>query len=224
MKKYRLTSGAEPKKFMSDIVRLNVRSGSVKAKMMDDHHSETHEVESPEDLLTRQFQMYYEKGYIEGQNAIKLDLEKDYTSRLLEKTEEFNEILRSLDQNLKNYEQAFDKIVIDVSIVVAEKILQKEIEKTPVITSSLKDSIRKVLGANEILIKINPKDYNVINEERSTLLLEESFSKIKFEHDDRIEPGGCFVETEIGNVDSRISTQLAEIKKQLETSFTNTLT
>lgn len=208
---------------MSDVVRINVKSRSLKAMIMDDQHAQAQEVESSEDLLNRQYQMYYERGYSEGQNAIKFDLEKDFTSRLIEKTEEFNGILRSLEENLKNYEQVFDKIVIDVAIIIAEKIIKKEIEKNPIITSTLRDSIRKVLGANEILIKINPKDYNVLNEQSSKVLLEESFNKIKFEHDDRIEPGGCFVETEIGNVDSRISTQLSEIKKHLETAFNNTI-
>ena len=34
-----------------------------------------------------------------------------------------------------------------------------------------------------------------------------------------IEKGGCFVETELGNIDARISSQLNEIIKQLELNF-----
>lgn len=205
---------------MSEVIRLNLKSNSIRVKMMEGV-SDDQEVESEEDLLNRQFQNYYEKGYLDGQNAIKFELEKDFTSRLIEKTEEFNKILMSLEDNLKNYDQAYDKIVIEVSVLIAERILKKEIDREPIITSSLRDSIRKVLGANEILIKVNPKDHKILLDDSSNLLLEESFNKIKFEHDDRIEPGGCFVETEIGNVDSRISTQLNEIKKQLEVTFNN---
>ncbi|MBZ0199159.1 MAG: hypothetical protein K8H86_04775 [Ignavibacteriaceae bacterium] len=39
---------------------------------------------------------------------------------------------------------------------------------------------------------------------------------MKFEPDDTLDMGGCFIETEIGNVDARLSTQINEIKKQLE--------
>jgi flagellar biosynthesis/type III secretory pathway protein FliH len=39
---------------------------------------------------------------------------------------------------------------------------------------------------------------------------------IKFEIDDNIEIGGCLIETEIGNLDARISSQLNEISKALE--------
>jgi flagellar biosynthesis/type III secretory pathway protein FliH len=51
--------------------------------------------------------------------------------------------------------------------------------------------------------------------------MKDSFSKIKFEKDDRIELGGCFVESEIGNADGRISSQLNELKRKLESGFSN---
>lgn len=208
---------------MSEVIRINLKSNAIKVKLMDEVKAASFQQPSEEDLIKNQLQNYYEKGFSDGQNAIRLELEKEFTSRLIEKTEEFSTILLSLEENLKNYEQAFDNIIIEVSIAVAEKILKREIAKESIITTSLRDSIRKVLGANEILIKINPKDHKILNDESSSLLLEESFSKIKFEHDERVDPGGCFVETEIGNVDSRISTQLSEIKKQLENTFNNTI-
>jgi flagellar assembly protein FliH len=43
-----------------------------------------------------------------------------------------------------------------------------------------------------------------------------SYSNLKFESDDRIDVGGCFVESEIGNVDARISSQLNELKTLLK--------
>jgi flagellar assembly protein FliH len=46
-----------------------------------------------------------------------------------------------------------------------------------------------------------------------------SFNKIKIEPDACIEQGGCLIETEIGSVDARISTQLSEMQKQLEDSL-----
>jgi flagellar biosynthesis/type III secretory pathway protein FliH len=51
--------------------------------------------------------------------------------------------------------------------------------------------------------------------------MKDSFSKIKFEQDDRIELGGCFIESEIGNADGRISSQLNELKRKLELGLDN---
>ena len=50
--------------------------------------------------------------------------------------------------------------------------------------------------------------------------MDDSFARIKFEPDERIDKGGCFVETEIGNVDARISTQLNELKRQFDSYLT----
>ena len=76
--------------------------------------------------------------------------------------------------------------------------------------------MKKVLGANNVIIKLNEKDLANLNNESKNLLNDGSFSKIKFETDDSIEPGGCLIETDIGNVDGRIGAQLKELKKQLE--------
>jgi len=75
-----------------------------------------------------------------------------------------------------------------------------------------------------VIIKINPADFSVLHSEDQGIFLEESFSKIKFEQDEKIEPGGCIVETDIGNVDSRIATQIFEVRKHLEAHFTNQVT
>jgi len=83
----------------------------------------------------------------------------------------------------------------------------------------LKEAVRKILGANEILIKINPEDYKGISLDGTHKDLERNFSKIRFEQDNNIDPGGCLIETEVGNVDARIASQLDEISKQLENNF-----
>ncbi len=207
---------------MSDVVRLNLRSGGFKVKIKteeEENFAQQNLGPSPEEILQQKMQNSYEKGFEEGQNSIRAELEQLYNERIEEKAREVENILLSLEANLRNYDEAFDKIVIEVSSAISEKIIKREIEKESVFNENLKDSIRKVLGANEIIIKLNPGDYAKLNSAEGNILIEESFSKFKFEVDERIEQGGCYVETEIGNVDSRISSQIAEIKKQLEQNF-----
>lgn len=206
---------------MSNVIKLNRKSGSVKVMVKGDDDDSENREQSQEEYYQKQLDSYYNKGLKEGYNKACKELEENFKVELLKRAEEFEKILLSLEANLRGYEEAFDKVVIDVSISIAEKLVKHEIDKRSTINENLRESIRKVLGANEIKIKLNPKDHEIINSEGKNLLLDESFSKIKFEQDNRIEPGGCFVETEIGNVDSRISTQLAEVQRQLEASFIN---
>ena len=99
--------------------------------------------------------------------------------------------------------------------------MKREIDKESIIREVLDESLRKVLGANEIIVRLNSNDYESIIVEGKSFQMKDSFSKIKFEKDDRIELGGCFIESEIGNADGRISSQLNELKRKLESGLTN---
>ncbi|HEX2869565.1 MAG TPA: FliH/SctL family protein [Ignavibacteriales bacterium] len=214
---------------MSDVVKLNLRAGAVKIKFNSDFETLPEDLpEGPpakeEDYIQLQLQNYYDKGFQEAQRLTSLELEKEYTQKLIEKTDEFNRILSAIESNLSEYEQAFDMIVTDVAVAIAEKIVKREISKETIISSTLSESVKKILGANEVIIKLNPRDYSILHSDEESILLEESFSKIKFEQDDKIEPGGCVVETDIGSVDSRIATQISEVKKHLDAHFNNQVT
>ena len=40
-----------------------------------------------------------------------------------------------------------------------------------------------------------------------------------FQSDPSIEGGGCYIETELGNIDATLSTQVSELKKRFEESL-----
>jgi len=165
-------------------------------------------------LLTQEFN----KGFEEGTKSVSLKYETEYSEKLLTRIEYFQNIISSFDKELILQNIEFEHLVINLSCMIAEKIIKREIEKESIISVNLKESVKKVLGANNIIIKVNPSDYNEIIIESKSLLLEDSFSKVQFEEENRIERGGCFIETEIGNVDAKISSQFSEIKKNLESS------
>jgi len=73
------------------------------------------------------------------------------------------------------------------------------------------------------VIRLNPADYESIVNDGKTYQLKDTFSKIKFEQDERIEIGGCLVESEIGNADGRISSQLNELRRKLDSDNNTTI-
>ena len=85
-------------------------------------------------------------------------------------------------------------------------------------SSVLKNSLQKVIGANQVIIKLNPIDYNSITTSEFIPEIESSFNKIKFEEDSKIELGGCIINTELGNVDAKISNMINELIRKLENS------
>ncbi|MFH1194281.1 MAG: FliH/SctL family protein [bacterium] len=206
---------------MSDVIKLNVKSKGLKVFMPDSMNggSEFNSLYDEQDILQRELQNQFNQGFEKGYAEARAKLAKEFSDDLIGKSEEFYRILASFEEKLTHYETDFDKIIIKVSEKIAAVILKGEIQNKSVIESTLKSAVDKVIGANDVTIKINPEDYLLVTAEGKNNSFEQHFSKIKFEKDNRIERGGCVIETEIGSVDARISSQLNEIIKNLENNL-----
>ena len=204
---------------MSDVIKLSAKAAKPSVKISGFGNSAISVVES--ESHERRLEDYYQKGFKEGQEKARRDLEQSYMDKLARKYEELYNIFQQYDENLIEYERTFEEIAIETAYELAKKILQHEIKDKSIINENVRLAINKIIGANEIKLKLNPADLDHINDLNKNILNASSFSKIKIEADERIEEGGCLIETEIGNVDARISTQLNELKKQLEDNLEN---
>ncbi len=205
---------------MSDVIKINKRPTNVIAYSNTAeifHTSEEQEKENYQNALHNQ----YTKGFSDGQKAVQEKTEHEFNEKLLRKYSELNNIISDLNDKAVQLDAKFEELVMDAAFILAAAILKREIDKESIIKEMLDESLRKVLGANEIIVRLNPKDYESIIVEGKSFQMKDSFSKIKFEKDDRIELGGCFIESEIGNADGRISSQLNELKRKLDPGFKN---
>jgi len=106
-------------------------------------------------------------------------------------------------------ESAEDQLV-ELSLLVAEKIVQKQIEMDPtIIKSVVEDTLNKISGSDRITFKIHPSDADVFNEFQPYL---ESrligVEKISIQQDATIDQGGCIIETDLGFLDVTIREKL----------------
>lgn len=161
----------------------------------------------------------YQQGFEDGFNTAKRDLESEFDDMMLKKSEEFYRILESFEGKLADYEGLFDTLVIKLAVKISEKIVRDEIKNRSIIENSISEAVKKVMGANQVHIKMSPADYELISSNGKAALIERNFDKVKFEVTDKVEEGGCIIETEIGNVDARIQSQIDAISAQLESAF-----
>ncbi len=201
---------------MSEILKLHIKSKSLKAVVSGNDLVTPIVAEYEEDTVEKELEKRFADGYEQGYAKAKEELEEVSENELLKKTEEFYNILFNFETTLKEYENDFLKIVVNVSKAIAEKIVKKEVESVEILEETLREAASKIIGANEVIIKLNPEDYNFITQNDRASFMANKFSRIKFEGDSKIDKGGCFIETEIGNVDARISTQINEITKALK--------
>jgi flagellar assembly protein FliH len=206
---------------MSDKMKINLRPGRFNLKLKDNKLPQPLDSLSDKEVLQQKLEENYEAGFDDGYSKAKSDLQKEFNSKLDQKYDELNKIISLFNDNIKAYDKDFEKVIVRLALVISEKIIRKEIEEESGIIDVLKESLRKIVGANSVVVRLNPVDYKNVVTDNKKVIADEAFSKINFESDDRIEKGGCLIESDIGNVDARISTQLNEIKKQFEANFSN---
>lgn len=201
---------------MSNVIKLRKQENKVNVKVnigMDD--TSTH-FETEEEILNRKLKEAFEKGYAKAQQDLSENYQSELNDKLKNEKKLFHEKLLKIDETMKTYEQKFSEIVLSVSILISKKILKHEIEKDSPLIENLKSIAQKLIGANYLLIKCNEAEMTRLKESSDNIFSDANFSKVKFEADNSIEMGGFVVESDIGNIDGKISSQLSEIKKGIE--------
>lgn len=212
---------------MSDVIKLNIKSKNLRAVIADSVDNNDGFTELPE-VIEREKQEHahkieleneYKKGFEEGKIDATEHLKKIHSEDLLKQSQNFYSIISTFEEKLKIFENDFHSLVINVAEKIAAKIVEKEIEHKSTLEQILEKNLRKIIGANDIVIKLNPEDNSRIQKSSKEYLTSSGITKIRFEANENIQIGGCLIESEIGNLDARIETQINEIIKALENHF-----
>lgn len=107
--------------------------------------------------------------------------------------------------------------ILRLAVAVAEKVLQAELELKPKKQLSiLQKALTRIPGAVGYKIRLHPGDLEKLAEMVPQLQTVFSEPKqVEMVADPAVEPGGCFITTELGNVDARIGTQMELILAEL---------
>ncbi|MEJ5263096.1 MAG: FliH/SctL family protein [Ignavibacterium sp.] len=202
---------------MSNVIKLNSKSARINVKISEESFSPI-ENDKKDNSLEIELHNRYISGFNDGQKDAINKLQHEYYEKLKVKYEQLDSLLNQLYEQNKLLNENFNKVVLETSFAIAEKIIRRELEKDSSIVNLIETCLKKVLTANEILIKLNPDDFKIVTNDLKEINKSIDVSKIRFEKDEAIEKGGCLVETEIGNADARISSQLNELKRKLEES------
>jgi len=155
----------------------------------------------------------YQKGVEEGQKT-GIKIGKAETQSALK-------LLNTLSQELGDaQEQLFgqaEEMVVKLACSIARQVIYREVETDPdVIVGAVKQALSYVKEAVKPVIKMNPTDYEHLNACRGELLASsEGIGSLTFEMDERIERGGCVVETESGTVDGRLDLRYERVERVL---------
>ncbi len=107
--------------------------------------------------------------------------------------------------------------LLKLSVKIAEKIIGEEIRLDPSRQVQIvREALSKASTADSILLRIHPDDLQLIRE--NLPLLQSAFNSpkpLEIKDDFSIPMGSCFIETDRGNLDARIQSQLEQIINEL---------
>jgi len=155
----------------------------------------------------------YEKGFAAGEKAgFELGMKKAEV--------QMSGVVKVLDE-LSDFKTSLygpcEQEMLELSMLIAKKVIHREIEKKDAVLDCLRVAIKSVVAAGEILIKVNPKDLDVLNNNKAEFArYSGSGAKgLKIEADPEIDKGGCVIETNYGEVDAAIASVLSDIEERL---------
>ena len=151
------------------------------------------------------FDQGHEDGYESGRAEVERLIEQLHTiiNHAIEKR---NEIIEESETQL-----------INLVLLIAKKVVKviSENQKNVVINNVIQ-ALRKLKSRGEVAIRVNLDDVGLTTEHvKDFMRMVENVKSITIVEDSSVDKGGCVIETDFGQVDARISSQLHEIEEKI---------
>jgi len=146
-----------------------------------------------------------QEGYGEGKAEVERLVQR--TQVMLERAQnKRGEILSETEQE-----------IIDLVLLIARKVIKVISEsQRNIIVSNVVQSLRKIKGRGSVIIRVNMSDLQLATEHKDEFIkLVEGANSIQIVEDSTVDSGGCIIETDFGEIDARISSQLAELESKI---------
>jgi len=161
----------------------------------------------------------HEKGLQEG----KIEGKEEVVSQSKIVIEGIENVLKEITAYKDDFPKIYEKEVIGLIKEISKKVVHVEARMDErVILKNIYKAFDILSDRVEVKLNINPDDLDFVNENRPEFFSNvKGLQSISIEADSDVERGGCFIETEYGNVDARIQTQLDRVESALEELLKN---
>jgi flagellar assembly protein FliH len=192
--------------------RVDCRGNFLKNEGPDDIMEKAHEKAS---MLEREA---YEKGFAQGEkDGLELG-----AAKALKIVENIENLLGEIGSLRTGIVKLHEKDIIELICAVAEKVVHHQVALNG--TTIRETVIRAIQLATEkrsILLRVNSEEFAYIEQLRPELFQRfNEITSIKVVSSPSVKRGGCFLETQCGDVDARIETQMEMISRRLEEAYT----
>ena len=107
--------------------------------------------------------------------------------------------------------------VINLVLLISKKVIKviSENQKNVVINNVVQ-ALRKLKSRGDVVIRVNLADVELTSEHISDFMkMVENVKSVTVLEDSSVDRGGCIIETDFGQIDARVSSQLHEIEEKI---------
>lgn len=164
--------------------------------------------------LAQQMEEAYARGRQDGLN----EAEGRFATTVQALTQALEDVSRMRDSLAQTGSQDMLRLVM----AVAEQVIRTTVTVDPnVVLAIIENALKASIRADSFRVRVNPVDLEGVTKQKPLFLASISGMKnISFEADPQISQGGCRVDSELGDVDATIETQLEAIRQALSEAIT----
>ena len=151
----------------------------------------------------------YDQGHADGYESGSAEVQ-----RLIEQLHSI--INHAIDKRNEIIEESETQL-INLVLLITKKVVKviSENQKNVVINNVIQ-ALRKLKSRGEVVIKVNLEDVKLSSEHvKDFMRMVENVKSVTVVEDSSVDRGGCVIETDFGQIDARISSQLHEIEEKI---------
>jgi flagellar assembly protein FliH len=152
----------------------------------------------------------YREGHEEGFNEGRAEVER--------LTEQLHMIINMAIEKRNEIIDESETQLINLVLLIARKVVKviSENQKNVVVNNVIQ-ALRKLKTRGDVVIRVNLEDVQLTSDHvKDFMRMVENVKSITVVEDSTVDPGGCIIETDFGEIDARISSQLEEIENRIQ--------
>ena len=155
----------------------------------------------------------YDAGYKDGLEK-GFESGKEEVGRLIEKV---HQVLNTAIEKRNAIIEESETQLINLVLLISQKVIKviSENQKNVVINNVIQ-ALRKLKTRGEVVVRVNLDDVKLTTEHiKDFMKMVDNVRSITVLEDSTVDKGGAIIETDFGEIDARISSQLNEIKDKI---------
>lgn len=153
----------------------------------------------------------YTQGYAEGNQSGLETATREYRVRL----DQLSMLIAGMRKSQENEIDGLTDIGVEIVFEAVTRILGRNYLERDGVIAMVREVIRHAKDRSRLVIRVSPADYALLDTERESLIEGWNNQQVDVIADDRVELGGCLLESPAGNLDGRLEVQLQQLRETL---------